>query len=90
QAADADLIPANVWTASIRPKSDLYRKANETALLLRELNRQGPIKATLDDRALPALEDLDPEAALVTWSVRLETEEDETAIREVFEFVDGD
>ncbi len=90
QAADADLIPANVWTVSIRPKSDLYRKANETALLLRELNRLGPIKATLDDRALPALENLDPEAAFVTWSVRLETEDDETAIREVFEFVDGD
>lgn len=90
QAADADLIPANVWTVSIRPKSDLYRKANETALLLRELSRLGPIKATLDDRALPALQDLDPEAAFVTWSVRLETEEDETAIREVFEFVDGD
>ncbi|PIB94029.1 chemotaxis protein CheA [Caulobacter sp. FWC2] len=90
QAADADLIPSNVWTVSIRPKSDLYRKANETALLLRELNRLGPIKATLDDRALPSLEDLDPEAAFVTWSVRLETEDDEAAIREVFEFVDGD
>ena len=90
QAADADVIQSNVWTVSIRPKSDLYRKANETALLLRELNRLGPIKATLDDRALPALEDLDPEAAFVTWSVRLETDEDEAAIREVFEFVDGD
>jgi len=90
QAADASLISSNVWTVSIRPKSDLYRKANETALLLRELNRLGPIKATLDDRALPTLETLDPEAAFVTWSVRLETEEDEAAIREVFEFVDGD
>nr|WP_295108313.1 chemotaxis protein CheA [uncultured Caulobacter sp.] len=88
QAADAE--PGNVWTVSIRPKSDLYRKANETALLLRELSRLGPIKATLDDSALPALGDLDPEAAFVTWSVRLETEEDESAIREVFEFVDGD
>lgn len=90
QAADAELIPSNVWTVSIRPKSDLYRKANETALLLRELSRLGPIKATLDDSALPALENLDPEAAFVTWSVRLETEQDESAIREVFEFVDGD
>jgi len=90
QAADVEEVPGNVWTVSIRPKSDLYRKANETALLLRELNRLGPIKATLDDRALPALENLDPEAAFVTWSVRLETEQDETAIREVFEFVDGD
>ena len=90
QAADAEAVPSNVWTVSIRPKSDLYRKANETALLLRELSRLGPIKATLDDRALPALENLDPEAAFVTWSVRLETDEDEAAIREVFEFVDGD
>jgi len=90
QAADAELVPSNVWTVSIRPKSDLYRKANETALLLRELSRLGPIKATLDDSALPTLQDLDPEAAFVTWSVRLETDQDEAAIREVFEFVDGD
>jgi two-component system chemotaxis sensor kinase CheA len=80
----------DAWTVSIRPKSDLYRKANETALLLRELARLGPIKATLDDSALPTLEFLDPEAAYVTWTVRLETEQDEAAIREVFEFVDGD
>jgi two-component system, chemotaxis family, sensor kinase CheA len=90
QAADAELAPDNVWTVSIRPKSDLYRKANETALLLRELSRLGPIKATLDDRHLPDLDDLDPEAAYVTWNVRVETDEDEAAIREVFEFVDGD
>lgn len=90
QQADAELAPENVWTVSIRPKSDLYRKANETALLLRELSRLGPIKATLDDRHLPELGELDPEAAYVTWNVRVETEEDEAAIREVFEFVDGD
>ncbi len=90
QAADAELESSNTWTVSIRPKSDLYRKANETALLLRELNRLGPIKATLDDSALPALEDLDPEAAYVTWTVTVDTDQDEAAIREVFEFVDGD
>jgi len=90
QAADAAVLDGNVWTVSIRPQSDLYRKANETALLLRELSRLGPIQATLDDSALPALEFLDPEAAYVTWSVRVETEQGEEAIREVFEFVDGD
>jgi two-component system chemotaxis sensor kinase CheA len=90
QAADAAVLDGNVWTVSIRPKSDLYRKANETALLLRELSRLGPIQATLDDSAMPALEFLDPEAAYVTWSVRVETDQGEEAIREVFEFVDGD
>jgi two-component system chemotaxis sensor kinase CheA len=90
QAADAAVLDGDVWTVSIRPKSDLYRKANETGLLLRELSRLGPIQATLDDSALPSLEFLDPEAAYVTWSVRVETEQGEEAIREVFEFVDGD
>ncbi len=90
QAADAAVLDGNVWTVSIRPKSDLYRKANETALLLRELSRLGPIQATLDDSAMPALEFLDAEAAYVTWSVRVETDQGEEAIREVFEFVDGD
>lgn len=90
QAADAAVLDGNVWTVSIRPKSDLYRKANETALLLRELSRLGPIQATLDDSALPTLEFIDPEAAYVTWSVRVETDQGEEAIREVFEFVDGD
>ena len=90
QAEDAAVLDDNVWTVSIRPKSDLYRKANETALLLRELSRLGPIQATLDDSAMPALEFLDAEAAYVTWSVRVETEQGEEAIREVFEFVDGD
>ncbi|MBI1686898.1 chemotaxis protein CheA [Caulobacter hibisci] len=90
QAADVAAAAGNVWTVSIRPKSDLYRKANETALLLRELARLGPIQATLDASALPPLEFLDAEAAYATWTVRLETDEDENAIREVFEFVDGD
>ncbi|MFT4254915.1 MAG: Hpt domain-containing protein, partial [Caulobacter sp.] len=90
QAADVAAAAGNVWTVSIRPKSDLYRKANETALLLRELARLGPIEATLDASAIPPLELLDAEAAYATWSVRLETDEDENAIREVFEFVDGD
>lgn len=90
QAADVAAAAGNVWTVSIRPKSDLYRKANETALLLRELARLGPIEATLDASAIPPLDQLDAEAAYATWTVRLETEEDETAIREVFEFVDGD
>jgi two-component system chemotaxis sensor kinase CheA len=89
QAADAS-VNENVWTVSIRPKSDLYRKANETGLLLRELARLGPIQAILDDSALPTLEFLDAEAAYVTWSVRVETDQGEEAIREVFEFVDGD
>ncbi|HZZ68074.1 MAG TPA: Hpt domain-containing protein, partial [Phenylobacterium sp.] len=73
-----------------KPRADLYAKANEAALLLRELGRLGEIAVELDDSGLPALTDLDPEAAYLAWTVTVTGDADETAIREVFEFVDGD
>jgi two-component system chemotaxis sensor kinase CheA len=78
------------WTVKIRPRAALYAKANETALLLRELGRLGEMSVALDDSELPHLEELQPEEAYLLWTVTLTTEQDESAIREVFEFVDGD
>jgi two-component system chemotaxis sensor kinase CheA len=79
-----------VWIVSFKPHSDLYAKANEAALLLRELERLGPAETTLDESDLPDLEQMDAEGAYLSWTVRLTAEVDEAAIREVFEFVDGD
>lgn len=78
------------WLVVIQPKSDLYRKANESLLLLRELERLGPIETTIDDAALPDLADMDPEASYLTFKVKLTTDKSEADVREVFEFVDGD
>jgi len=78
------------WRVRFKPRADLYAKANEAALLLRELRRLGDAVVELDASALPPLADLDPEAAYLAWTVTLPGELDETAIREVFEFVDGD
>ena len=44
----------------------------------------------LDDSALPSLPDLDPEGAYLAWTVTLHSACEETAIREVFEFVEDD
>jgi two-component system chemotaxis sensor kinase CheA len=79
-----------VWTVKLRPRSELYAKANETALLLRELSRLGTLEVQVDDSQLPSLDVMHPEEAYVVWTVRLTTDQKETAIREVFEFVDGD
>ncbi|WP_369058494.1 chemotaxis protein CheA [Caulobacter sp. 73W] len=78
------------WLVVIQPKSDLYRKANESLLLLRELERLGPIETILDDAALPDLADMDPEASYLTFKVKVTTDKSEADVREVFEFVDGD
>ena len=90
-AVAAPIAPANTgWVIRFKPRADLYAKANETALLLRELARLGETTVELDTSALPGLPDLDPEAAYLSWTVTLAGDADETSVREVFEFVDGD
>ena len=78
------------FTIKFRPKPSLYAKANESALILRELGRLGEVNVTCDTSELPLLSELDPEGAYLTWTIKLETEHDEAAIREVFEFVAWD
>ncbi|HEX3367467.1 chemotaxis protein CheA [Phenylobacterium sp.] len=78
------------WQVRFKPRADLYAKANEAALLLRELGRLGETAVELDTSGLPALTDLDPEAAYLAWTVTVTGDVDEAQVREVFEFVDGD
>ena len=83
-------ITGGAWTVKFRPKTELYRNANDPLLLLRELERLGPISVVIDDTELPLLEDLNPECAYVAFTVTLNAQVEESAIHEVFEFVDGD
>lgn len=78
------------WTVRFRPLASLYAKGNETALLLRELARLGPTTAKLDLTDLPDLQTLDPEGAYLAWTIEISTEEPESTIRDLFEFVDGE
>ena len=79
-----------VFTIRFRPKPSLYAKANETALILRELARLGTTITVCDQSDLPLLAELDPEGAYLTWTVELTTTAQESAIREIFEFVEWD
>lgn len=74
---------------TFRPQSGLYRNGHEPALLFAALAELGDLETTLDLSALPPWEDLDPEVPFLSWSLRLTTSESETAIHEIFEFVDG-
>ncbi len=78
------------WRVMLKPRADLYAKANETAVLLRELRNLGGISVQLDADALPALPEIEAEAAYLSWTITVTTEAGEAAIREIFEFVDGD
>jgi len=86
----ADTPAEAMWQIRLRPHAALYAKANDVSLLLRELGRLGAMEVRLDSDTLPPLASLDPEGAYLAWTVDLYTAESEAAIREVFEFVDGD
>ncbi len=82
--------PLQDWTIRFQPQAAMYAKANDAGLLLRELGRLGATAVVLDMSALPELALLEPEGAYLAWTVTLSSSEPESAIREVFEFVDGD
>lgn len=78
------------WSLRFKPRPELYAKANETVLLLRELARLGEVEVELDASDLPLLPHLDPEGAYLSWNVRMRGDASEADVREVFEFVDAD
>jgi two-component system chemotaxis sensor kinase CheA len=86
----ADAPAGRSFTISFKPKPELYAKGNETALVLRELERLGQMDVTCDAGELPSLGELDPEGAYLDWTIKLTTEKGENDIREVFEFVEWD
>jgi two-component system chemotaxis sensor kinase CheA len=89
-AAEAEPPKPAGWTLRFKPRAELYAKANETVLLLRELARLGEVEVELDASDLPQLPHLDPEGAYLAWNVSLRGDASETDVREVFEFVDAD
>ncbi len=73
-----------------KPHASLYARANEAALLLRELGRLGQMSVALDASALPPLDALEAEAAYLSWTATLHTGALEAEVREVFDWVEGD
>ncbi len=71
------------------PSPGLYTSGNEPAFLLRDLCALGSTSSRCDVSQLPLLAEFDPNGAYLAWDIDLKTDADETAIRDVFEFVDG-
>jgi len=88
----ADAAPAGPagWTVRFKPRAELYQKANDSVLLLRELARLGEVEVELDATDLPLLQQLDPEGAYLAWTVRLSGDARREDVAEVFEFVESD
>ena len=72
------------------PHAGLLKRANEPLLLVRQLQELGTLKITADISRLPPFAQLQPSEAYLSWDFELETAQGEAAIRDVFQFVEGD
>jgi len=78
------------YEINFKPRSELYAKGNDAALLLRDLRRVGEMSIHCDMSSLPSLDEMEPESAYFSWKVWIKTEKGEDAIRQVFEFAEWD
>jgi two-component system, chemotaxis family, sensor kinase CheA len=78
------------WVIHFTPRPELYAKANEPALLIRELSSLGPIEVVADLSKLPPLETMDAEHAYIAWTITLHADAPRDMVLEVFEFASDD
>jgi two-component system, chemotaxis family, sensor kinase CheA len=80
----------STFEVTFKPRRDMYGKGNEAALLLRDLSRLGEMSIHCNTDDLPALDEMDPEAAYFSWKIQITAEKGEEGIRQVFEFAEWD
>ena len=78
------------YVVTFTPHDSLYANANESARLIRELSALGTATVTTNADDLPPIDNLNPEASYLSFTIELSTSANELAIREVFEFVEDD
>ena len=79
------------WRIRFAPQAHLFMTGNDPARLLREVIALGPCTVNCDTAQLPAAgAEFDPEACYIAWDIVLSAPVEESAVREVFEWVDGD
>jgi two-component system chemotaxis sensor kinase CheA len=80
--------PTKRFQIRFRPLPQALRNGMRPDLLVRELRELGSSEVTIDTSETPALDDLDPAEACLTWQIDLETNQGHDAIEEVFIFAD--
>jgi two-component system, chemotaxis family, sensor kinase CheA len=78
------------WRIHFHPFRELLARGNDPLRMLRELAELGELSARVDAQMLPPLADLNPQDCYLAWSLELPGEASEEAIRQVFEWAEGD
>lgn len=81
--------PSGMQTYQIRftPNPDFYRYGNDPLLFLDDLRAIGKCRIAASDEQVPPIDEIDPEAAYLSWQIKLESESSKEQIEAVFDFV---
>jgi two-component system, chemotaxis family, sensor kinase CheA len=82
--------PGKRWQISFRPYRELFARGNDPLRMMRELADLGHLVVSVDTTALPPLSELDPSECHLAWTLELTGDVREDAIRQVFEWAEGD
>jgi two-component system chemotaxis sensor kinase CheA len=78
------------WHIDFRPYPELFARGNDPLRMLRELATLGDLEVHADLDSLPSFESLEPQSCYLAWRLDLRAEVAEAAIRQVFEWAEGD
>ena len=78
------------WQVRFRPFRELMARGNDPLRMLRELHELGEVRTQIDAQNLPPLADIEPQDCHLAWTLELPGEIAEEAIRQVFDWAEGD
>ena len=96
QAADSAAVDSAAadsvahWHITFKPYRELFARGNDPLRLMRELAELGRLEVRSDLAALPRFAELDAQCCYLAWTVELHGDTTESAIRQVFDWTEGD
>jgi len=78
------------WEISFRPYRELFARGNDPLRMMRELAELGELTVNVDLGALPGFAQLDAQSCYLAWKLELAGDVSEDAIKQVFEWAEGD
>jgi two-component system chemotaxis sensor kinase CheA len=78
------------WQIDLRPGPQFFERGTDPVRIFRELAVLGNLLVTAHLDALPSCQDMEPGRCYLSWSLSLVSDAPETAIREIFEWVNAD
>ena len=88
-ATSASTVPPR-WEISFRPYRELFARGNDPLRMMRELAELGELTVNVDLGALPGFAQLDAQSCYLAWKLELAGDVSEDAIKQVFEWAEGD